>query len=169
MATLLPLPVVLLDPKLSTAQTVLAIALPGAVHTAVGNVIEPKLFGDRLELHPVTVLMALAFWYALWGVPGAILSVPVTAAIRIVLSHLEHPYARIILAVLEGRLGDTSHHLHAASDDEGEEDGQDRDIGSDGGGVWAAGLGGGGGGEEWANGDAGVVSSQYSGGAAADA
>ena len=63
------------------------------------------MFGKSLELHPVTVLLALAFWFAIWGTPGAILSVPITAVIRIVLSHISHPYARIIMAVFEGRVG----------------------------------------------------------------
>lgn len=48
--------------------------------------------------------MALAFWFALWGVVGAILSIPVTAVIRIVLSHIDHPYARVIIRLLEGVL-----------------------------------------------------------------
>ena len=61
-----------------------------------------QIFGHSLELHPVVVLMALAFWFAIWGVVGAILSIPVTAVIRIVLSHSNHPYARIVIRLLEG-------------------------------------------------------------------
>jgi hypothetical protein len=63
-----------------------------------------QIFGHSLELHPVVVLMALAFWFAIWGVVGAILSIPVTAVIRIVLSHSNHPYARITIRLLEGAL-----------------------------------------------------------------
>jgi AI-2 transport protein TqsA len=77
------------------------------VHAIVGNVVEPKVFGDSLELHPIVVdaihslrstsdpqvLLSLAFWFALWGTPGAILSVPITAVCRIIITHIRHPYA----------------------------------------------------------------------------
>ena len=61
-----------------------------------------QVFGRSLELHPVIVLLSLAFWFTLWGVVGAILSIPVTAVLRIVLSHINHPYARVIIGLLEG-------------------------------------------------------------------
>lgn len=42
------------------------------------------MFGQGMELHPVTVLLALALWYALWGMSGAILAIPITAVLRII-------------------------------------------------------------------------------------
>ena len=39
----------------------------------------------------VVVLLSLALWYALWGVPGAILAVPLAAIFRIVVSNINHP------------------------------------------------------------------------------
>lgn len=63
------------------------------------------MFGHSLELHPVIVLLSLAFWFALWGVVGAILSIPVTAVLRIALSHINHPYARVMIRLLEGHIG----------------------------------------------------------------
>jgi predicted PurR-regulated permease PerM len=92
-ATILPLPVVLLDPAQSGLDVLLAMVLPVALHTIVGNVVEPKVFGVQMELHPVVIMLSLSFWYAVWGVPGAILSVPITAVMRIILSNLSHPYA----------------------------------------------------------------------------
>jgi hypothetical protein len=62
------------------------------------------VFGSSLDLHPVVVLLALALWYALWGVPGAILAVPITAVLRIVMAQMDHPYAHIIVCILEGRI-----------------------------------------------------------------
>ncbi len=61
-----------------------------------------QVFGRSMELHPVVVLMALAFWFSIWGVVGAILSIPVTAVIRIILSHSDHAYARVVIRLLEG-------------------------------------------------------------------
>jgi AI-2 transport protein TqsA len=50
----------------------------------IGNFIEPRLMGRGLELHPVVVLLALAFWGLLWGVAGMVLAVPIVALLRIV-------------------------------------------------------------------------------------
>jgi AI-2 transport protein TqsA len=55
----------------------------------MGNVIEPKLMGEGLNLHPVTVLLALSFWGLLWGIVGMFLAAPITAAIRIVLMQFD--------------------------------------------------------------------------------
>ena len=103
-ATLLPLPVVILDPSLMPVSKVLSIVGPVFIHAVVGNVVEPQVFGASLELHPVTVLLALAFWYLVWGSAGAILSVPITASLRIVLLHQSGRYSRSCLALLDGRL-----------------------------------------------------------------
>ena len=35
-----------------------------------------------MDVHPVVVLLALAFWYALWGVTGAHISVPPAVCLR---------------------------------------------------------------------------------------
>jgi len=53
----------------------------------VSNVVEPKVFGRSMELHPVVVLLSFAFWGALWGVMGCVLSIPLTVTIRIVWTH----------------------------------------------------------------------------------
>ena len=87
-ACLLPVPVVLLTPELSGTTQVLAIGLPAAVELLVGNVVEPKLMGRSLDLHPVTVLFALIFWGFLWGIIGVLLAVPITGVVKILLEHL---------------------------------------------------------------------------------
>ena len=102
-ATLLPMPLILLDPAVSVGVRALAFLLPLLVHTTVGNLIEPKMFGSSMELHPVIVLLALAFWGALWGISGAILSVPLTAICRIALSAMRNPWSETLLRLLEGR------------------------------------------------------------------
>ena len=106
LATFLPLPIVILDPSLLPISKILAIAGPVFIHAVIGNVIEPAVFGASLELHPIMVLLSLAFWYLVWGSAGAILSVPITAVVRIVLLHTDGVYAQSCLALLEGRLYD---------------------------------------------------------------
>lgn len=55
----------------------------------VGSVIEPRFIGRQVNLSPVVVLGALSVWTALWGIPGAILAVPMTAVLAIVLASFE--------------------------------------------------------------------------------
>jgi predicted PurR-regulated permease PerM len=62
---------------------VLAIVL-SLVQMLMGNFVEPKLMGRSLNLSPFVIVLALAVWSALWGIPGAILAVPMTAVIAIV-------------------------------------------------------------------------------------
>jgi AI-2 transport protein TqsA len=87
-ATLLPLPLAIMqfDSGISIALVVL---LPGTVQMVVGNVIEPKIMGTSLNLHPITVLLSLIFWGTLWGITGMILAAPITAVLKIVLERTE--------------------------------------------------------------------------------
>jgi AI-2 transport protein TqsA len=101
-ATLLPLPVVLLSPDLSTTAAVLAITVPGAIQIVVGSFVDPRVMGEALDLHPVVILIALIFWGMLWGIAGALLAVPITAVIKIALEKSEQ--ARPITELMAGRL-----------------------------------------------------------------
>ncbi len=88
-ATLLPLPVVLVSPEIGTSQAILAIAVPGAVQFMIGNVISPRVMGDALDLHPVTILLGLMFWGALWGIVGMLLATPITAILKILMERFD--------------------------------------------------------------------------------
>lgn len=55
-----------------------------AAQLFVGNVLEPKWIGRTVNLSPFVVLVALSFWTALWGLPGAILAVPLTSILVII-------------------------------------------------------------------------------------
>ena len=68
----------------------------------VGNVIEPKLLGDSLELHPITVLAQLNFWGIIWGIPGMLLAAPITAVLKILLENIE--ITKPVATLLEGKL-----------------------------------------------------------------
>lgn len=54
-----------------------------------GNVITPRLIGERLALNPVVVFTSVLFWGWIWGVMGALMAVPIMAAIKIVCDHIE--------------------------------------------------------------------------------
>lgn len=87
-ATLLPVPVAITQFG-GTWAAFAVVAVPAAVQLTISNLIEPRLMGRGLELHPVTIILALAFWGLLWGVIGMVLAVPIVAAIRIVLGQFE--------------------------------------------------------------------------------
>jgi AI-2 transport protein TqsA len=59
-----------------------------ADHSLSGYVIEPSLTGKAVNLSPLVILLALAFWGLCWGLEGMLLAVPLTAVLRIVLDHL---------------------------------------------------------------------------------
>lgn len=106
-ATLLPIPIAFA--QFENHWIVLAVVgLPGTVHMTIGNFVEPRLMGRGLELHPVTVLLALAFWGLLWGIVGMVLAVPIVAALRIVLVHFSS--TRALGDLLAGQLPGAPHH-----------------------------------------------------------
>jgi predicted PurR-regulated permease PerM len=55
-----------------------------AIHLLESNFVTPILLGRRLMLNPVAILVSLIFWVWLWGIPGALLSVPILVAIKVI-------------------------------------------------------------------------------------
>jgi AI-2 transport protein TqsA len=101
-ATLLPLPIVIVNPQLSVGAAIAAIAIPGAVQLFIGNFLEPRIMGDRLDLHPVTVLLGLMVWGMLWGIVGMLLATPIMAIIKMLLARFED--SRPVADLMAGRL-----------------------------------------------------------------
>ena len=66
-----------------------ALAAILAIQMVIGNVLSPRIMGDQLNLSPVAILVSLLFWNWLWGIPGALLATPITAAIKIVCDNIE--------------------------------------------------------------------------------
>jgi predicted PurR-regulated permease PerM len=59
-------------------------ALYFGIHLAEGETLTPMLLARRFTLNPVLVILSLVFWFWMWGVPGAILAVPMLAILKIV-------------------------------------------------------------------------------------
>ena len=100
-AVLLPAPVLFLQYGFGTTFCVV-IALMAATQFIIGSLIEPRLMGEGMDLHPVVVIACLIFWSLVWGLPGAFLSVPITASVKIILSKMK--YTRPMAELLAGRL-----------------------------------------------------------------
>ena len=61
-------------------------AIFGAVQLVEGFVISPKIIGDRVGLHPLTIILALMIGTTLMGgIIGGILAIPLTAALRVLM------------------------------------------------------------------------------------
>ena len=58
------------------------------LHLLEANFITPVFLGRRFTLNPVVVFVFLIFWTWLWGVPGALLSVPILVSIKVVCDHV---------------------------------------------------------------------------------
>jgi len=54
------------------------------LHLLEANLITPVLLGRRFTLNPVVVFVSLIFWTWIWGVPGALLSVPILVSVKVV-------------------------------------------------------------------------------------
>jgi predicted PurR-regulated permease PerM len=54
------------------------------LHLLEANLITPVLLGRRFTLNPVVIFVSLIFWTWLWGVPGALLSVPILVTIKVI-------------------------------------------------------------------------------------
>jgi predicted PurR-regulated permease PerM len=68
----------------SIGYTMLVLATLILIQNVIGNILEPKIFGDRLGLNPLVILFSLMLWGYIWGIIGMFLSVPLTAVIKIV-------------------------------------------------------------------------------------
>ncbi len=69
-----------------------ALLVPTAFLTVtilVGTFVSPLIMGRRLTLNPVVIFLGLSFWGWLWGIPGALLAVPMLAMFKIFCDHIE--------------------------------------------------------------------------------
>ncbi len=61
------------------------------LHTIELNVVTPSILGARFTMNPVLILLALSYFTWIWGVTGALLSVPILLTLTALVDHLGHP------------------------------------------------------------------------------
>jgi predicted PurR-regulated permease PerM len=80
---------------LGTAETPLVGLIPAAaylgLHTIESNVVTPAILGARFTMNPVMILFALSYFSWIWGMTGALLSVPLLLTITALVEHLGRP------------------------------------------------------------------------------
>jgi AI-2 transport protein TqsA len=75
-----------------------------AVQFVIGNFLDPYVMGNSLNLSPFAILISLAVWSELWGIPGAFLAVPITAIMTIVFSEFAGTRPIAVLLSKNGKL-----------------------------------------------------------------
>lgn len=73
----------------SIGHAFLAPSIYLAITTLQNNLVSPIAYGRGLRLNPVAVFVGVLFWYALWGISGAFLAVPILASLKVLSDHLE--------------------------------------------------------------------------------
>lgn len=77
-----------------------------AIQVCVGNIIEPRLMGNSLNLSPLIILLNLSLWGLIWGIPGMFLCVPLLVISMIVFSHVPQTRPIAILLSRDGQISE---------------------------------------------------------------
>jgi AI-2 transport protein TqsA len=96
-STILPFTTALIQFDGELTRPIIILILMIVCANLVGNIVEPKVLGDKLNLSPILLLFSLIFWGYLWGLIGMILSVPIMSMIKIVLGKFEQTKSLSIL------------------------------------------------------------------------
>ncbi|MDA3823770.1 MAG: AI-2E family transporter [Bacteroidales bacterium] len=80
---------------------ILVLTIVGSIQVVIGNLLEPRVMGNNLNISTLVVFITLTVWGAIWGVIGMLLSVPVTVIMILILSEI--PSTRGIAILLSKR------------------------------------------------------------------
>lgn len=84
------LPTLLALVQMRSLGTALAVVVVLTIlQNIVALIVEPLVAGHRLNLSPLLILVALAFWFSIWGIIGMILAVPLLVVVKSVLASIE--------------------------------------------------------------------------------
>ena len=70
-------------------QAIVIYAVLQTIQFIVGNIVQPRMQGESMNIDPVVVLLSLAFWGALWGMTGMFLSTPLTVTAMVILAQFK--------------------------------------------------------------------------------
>mgnify|MGYP001793212171 FL=1 len=76
----------------------------GILEWFIGNVLEPKIMGDSLNISPLVTIIALVVWGQIWGITGMLLSVPITVVMIIICAQFKSTKAFAILLSKNGEI-----------------------------------------------------------------
>lgn len=71
------------------------------IQALFGGVLEPVFMGKTFSVNVITILIMLMFWGYIWGIPGLIMSIPITVFIKIIME--QFPRYKLITSVVIGK------------------------------------------------------------------
>ena len=76
----------------------------GLIQLCIGGLLEPKLYGDALNISPFVIIFSLILWGLLWGIVGMLLCVPITFTIITFLAQFRSTRPLAVLLSRRGRV-----------------------------------------------------------------
>ena len=86
-----------LDPTSTLFFFILSITL---VQVLFGGILEPVFMGKSFSINIITILVMLMFWGFIWGIPGMIMSIPITVFLKIILE--QFPKTKVVASLMAG-------------------------------------------------------------------
>ena len=80
---------------------ILVLILVGLIQIIIGNILEPRLMGNSLNISSLATLITLSIWGSIWGITGMFLSVPISVILIIILS--QFPSTRPVAIMLSDK------------------------------------------------------------------
>jgi predicted PurR-regulated permease PerM len=87
-------------------QFIAVIVALGGIQFILGNVVEPRLMGNSLNLSGLAIVLALGIWGAIWGVTGMLLAVPITVMLMIIFAQFPATRPLAVLLSSDGKVDD---------------------------------------------------------------
>lgn len=89
-------------PENSYVYAIIVFAIVSFWQFSIGNFVQPRMMGESLNLSALVVLLALAAWGVLWGIPGMFLSAPLTVLMMILFAQSDSTRWIAILLSADG-------------------------------------------------------------------
>ena len=99
-ASLIPLPLLILLPDLTTTQRWCGFFIPGFGSFLVGDILGPVWYRKGLDINEVVILLSLVFWFSVWGGVGAVLAVPIMCTLKICMEGIPHAGAHAVARMM---------------------------------------------------------------------
>jgi predicted PurR-regulated permease PerM len=87
-------------------QFIAVIVALGGIQFILGNVVEPRLMGNSLNLSGLAIVLALGIWGAIWGITGMLLAVPITVMLMIIFAQFPATRPLAVLLSSDGKVDD---------------------------------------------------------------
>lgn len=88
----------------SFIPSIYTLVFVGAIQVVVGNILEPKLMGNSLNVSSLIAILSLSFWGSIWGIAGMILSIPITVIMIIICSQFEKTRPIAVMLSEKGKI-----------------------------------------------------------------